>query len=50
MNSETAQEINSFPDVDGRVVAPITFVSYSRRQLYFAESIALHFQKHGINT
>jgi hypothetical protein len=28
---------------------PITFISYSRRQLYFAESLALHLQKEGID-
>ena len=49
MNLETAQEIDSSLEGDGQVEAPITFVSYSRRQLYFAESIALHLQKHGIN-
>ena len=26
-----------------------TFISYSRRQLYFAESLALHLQKEGID-
>ena len=28
---------------------PNTFLSYSRRQLYFAESVALHLQKEGLN-
>ncbi len=28
---------------------PITFLSYSRRQLYFAESLALHLQKENLN-
>ena len=28
---------------------PITFISYSRKQLYFAEALALHLQKEGIN-
>jgi hypothetical protein len=50
VNCETAQKINSEPDVRNQTIAPITFVSYSRRQLYFSESIALHLQKHGINT
>ncbi|MGK0343465.1 MAG: uncharacterized membrane protein (DUF441 family) [Candidatus Azotimanducaceae bacterium] len=49
MNSKTTQKIDSDPNVDGQTVAPITFVSYSRRQLYFAESIALHLQNQGIN-
>ena len=31
------------------VKQPITFISYSRRQLYFAESLALHLQKEGID-
>ncbi|MFT6319446.1 MAG: hypothetical protein ACJAT4_000363 [Granulosicoccus sp.] len=28
---------------------PATFISYSRRQLYFAESLALHLQKENLN-
>lgn len=48
MNRETAREIDPGPKGDGQGEAPVTFVSYSRRQLYFAESIALHLQKHGI--
>lgn len=28
---------------------PTTFISYSRRQLYFAEALALHLQKAGLN-
>ena len=29
-------------------ILPITFISYSRKQLYFAESLALHLQKEGV--
>lgn len=34
---------------DNTLTQPVTFISYSRRQLYFAESLALHLQKEGIN-
>ena len=30
------------------VPQPLTFISYSRKQLYFAEALALHLQKEGI--
>jgi uncharacterized membrane protein (DUF441 family) len=34
---------------EGRRAAPATFVSYSRRQLYFAEALVLHLQAHGLD-
>ena len=49
MNRRSAREIDPCPWGRGQGEAPTTFVSYSRRQLYFAESIALHLQKQGIN-
>ncbi len=30
-------------------INPVTFISYSRRQLYFAESLSLHLQKENHN-
>jgi hypothetical protein len=49
MNRRSARKIDPCPGDGGQGEAPTTFVSYSRRQLYYAESIALHLQKHGIN-
>jgi hypothetical protein len=51
MNRESAHKVvaDASVDVDVQHVASITFVSYSCRQLYFAESLALHLQKEGID-
>jgi len=51
MNRESAHKIEADAnvDVDNQHVSPTTFISYSRRQLYFAESLALHLQKDGID-